>query len=48
MIESLKFMNISMNNICKINQLRHIENLPLLTEVDFCVNPVQNCKYYRS
>ena len=46
-IESLKFLNISMNNVKKINQLRFIENLPLLTEVDLCVNPVQNCRYYR-
>lgn len=47
-IESLKFLNMSLNNIRKVNQLRYIENLPLLTEVDFCVNPIQTVKYYRS
>jgi hypothetical protein len=31
---------MSLNNIRKINQLKYIENLPLLTEVDLCVNPV--------
>ena len=46
-IESLKFLNLSLNTIKKINQLKYIENLPLLTEVDFCVNPIQECKYYR-
>lgn len=46
-IESLKFLNLSLNNIKKVNQLKYIENLPLLTEVDFCVNPVQNSKFYR-
>ena len=47
MIESLKFLNLSLNNVSKINQLKFIENLPLLTEVDFCVNPLQSAKYYR-
>jgi len=46
-IESLKFLNVSLNNVQKINQLKFIENLPLLTEVDFSVNPLQCCKYYR-
>ena len=27
--------------------MKYIENLPLLTEVDFCVNPLQSCKFYR-
>jgi len=47
LIESLKFLNMSLNNVKKINQFKYIENLPLLTEVDFCVNPLQCCKYYR-
>lgn len=38
---------MSLNNISKVGQLKYIENLPLITEVDFCVNPIQNCKYYR-
>jgi Leucine-rich repeat (LRR) protein len=46
-IQTLKFLNMSLNNIRKVNQLKYIENLPLITEVDFCVNPVQSCKYYR-
>jgi len=40
-------LNLSLNNVKKINQLKYIENLPLLTEVDFCVNPIQTNKYYR-
>ena len=47
-IESLKFLNMSLNNVQKINQLKYIENLPLLTEIDFCVNPLQSQKYYKS
>jgi hypothetical protein len=31
----------------KVNQIKYIENLPLLTEVDMCVNPLQTTKYYR-
>jgi hypothetical protein len=46
-IESLKFLNMSLNNIQKISQLKYIENLPLLTEIDFCVNPLQSQKYYK-
>ena len=46
-IHSLRFLNLSLNNIKKINQLKYIENLPLLTEVDLCVNPVQSVKHYR-
>ena len=38
---------MSLNNISKVGQLKHIENLPLITEVDFCVNPLQNARYYR-
>jgi hypothetical protein len=38
---------MSLNNVRKIIQLRYIENLPLLTEVDFCVNPLQTVKFYR-
>ena len=29
-------------------QLQYIELLPLLTELDFCYNPIQNKKHYRS
>ena len=46
-IESLKFLSMSLNRVSKINQLRYIKNLQLLTDVDFCVNPMQTCKYYR-
>jgi len=46
-IESLKFLKLSLNNISKIGQLKYIKNLPLLTDVDLCVNPVQTAKYYR-
>lgn len=46
-IESLKSLTMSLNNVSKINQLRYIKNLPLLTDVDFCVNPMQTCKYYK-
>jgi protein phosphatase 1 regulatory subunit 7 len=46
-IESLKFLNMSMNAIRKVTQLKYIENLPLLTDIDLCVNPLQNTKFYR-
>lgn len=46
-IESLKSLNMSLNTISKINQLRYIKNLPLLTDVDFSVNPLQERKYYK-
>ena len=46
-IESLKFLNLSLNNISKISQLQNIRELPLLTDVDLCVNPIQTCKYFR-
>lgn len=38
---------MSMNNIRKVNQLKYIEGIPLLTDIDLCVNPLQNCKFYR-
>ena len=28
-------------------QLRYVENLELLTELDLCFNPIQNKKHYR-
>ena len=45
--DSLRFLKVQLNTISKIGQLAHIENLPLLTEVDFCCNPIQNRKFYR-
>ena len=47
-IESLRFMNLSLNNIVKVWQLQFIERLGLLTELDFSFNPIQNKKHYRS
>ena len=40
-------MNMSLNNVNKVGQLPFIENLPLLTELDLCFNPIQGKKYYR-
>lgn len=39
-IESLRFLNLSLNNIVKVLQLQYIERLSLLTELDFCFNPI--------
>lgn len=47
-IESLRFLNLSLNNIVKVSQLQFIERLRLLTELDFCFNPIQNKKHYTS
>lgn len=47
-IESLRFLNLSLNNIVKVGQFAYIERLNLLTELDFCFNPVQNKKHFRS
>lgn len=46
-IETLKFLNLSLNNIAQVRQLQYIKCLPLLTDLDLCVNPLQGCKYYR-
>lgn len=46
-IETLRFLNLSLNKIQKILQLRYIELLPLLTELDMCFNPIMDKKYYR-
>ena len=45
--EYLRVLNISGNLISKNKQLVYIENLPLLTELDLCFNPIQTKKYYR-
>ena len=47
-ISSLRFLNLSLNSVEKVLQLQHIEQLNLLTELDFCFNPLQNKKHYRS
>jgi Leucine-rich repeat (LRR) protein len=39
-IESLRFLNLSLNRIHKVLQLRYVEHLPLLTELDLCYNPI--------
>ena len=45
--EYLRVLNMSGNLISKNKQLVYIENLPLLTELDLCFNPIQTKKYYR-
>ena len=40
MIESLRFLNLSLNAVEKINQFKYIEMLPLLTELDLCFSPI--------
>lgn len=45
--QSLRFLNLSLNRIEKILQLRYVEGLELLTELDMCFNPIQNKKHYR-
>ena len=47
-VSTLRFLNMSLNNVEKVLQLQFIELLPLLTELDFCYNPIQNKKHYRS
>ena len=47
-VNTLRFLNLSLNSVEKILQLNYIELLPLLTELDFCYNPIQNKKHYRS
>lgn len=47
-IDSLRFLNLALNNIVKVLQFQYIERLNLLTELDFSFNPVQNKKHYRS
>ena len=47
-IDSLRFLNLALNNIVKVLQFQYIERLSLLTELDFSFNPVQNKKHYRS
>ena len=46
-IESLRFLNLSLNQVYKVRQLRYIEQLPLLTELEFCFNPIMDKKLYR-
>jgi len=46
-VSSLRFLNLSLNKIEKILQLRYVEGLELLTELDMCFNPIQNKKHYR-
>lgn len=46
-MSSLRFLNLSLNKIEKIIQLRYVEGLELLTELDMCFNPIQNKKHYR-
>eukprot|EP00357_Protocruzia_adherens_P036799 CAMPEP_0115043374 /NCGR_PEP_ID=MMETSP0216-20121206/46831_1 /TAXON_ID=223996 /ORGANISM="Protocruzia adherens, Strain Boccale" /LENGTH=254 /DNA_ID=CAMNT_0002425683 /DNA_START=245 /DNA_END=1009 /DNA_ORIENTATION=+ len=46
-LHGLRFLNLAGNEIEKINQIRRIEDLPLLSELDLCFNPVQEKKYYR-
>ena len=47
-IASLRFLNLSLNNIVKVLQLQYIERSALLTELDFSFNPIQNKKHYRN
>ena len=47
-VSTLRFLNLSLNLVEKILQLQYIELLPLLTELDFCYNPIQNKKHYRA
>lgn len=46
-LSTLRFLNLSLNQISKILQLRYVENLELLTEMDLCFNPIQDKKHYR-
>jgi len=46
-VASLRFLNLSLNKIEKILQLRYVEGLELLTELDMCFNPIQNKKHFR-
>jgi len=46
-VNKLRFLNLSLNRVEKILQLQYVELLPLLTELDFCHNPIQNKKHYR-
>lgn len=46
-LSTLRFLNLSLNQISKILQLRYVEHLELLTEMDLCFNPIQDKKHYR-
>lgn len=45
-LTNLRFLNLSLNKIEKIQQLRYIESLENLTELGLCFNPIQNRKHY--
>jgi protein phosphatase 1 regulatory subunit 7 len=46
-IQSLRFLNLSLNQVYKVRQLIYIEQLPLLTELEMCFNPIMDKKLYR-
>jgi Leucine-rich repeat (LRR) protein len=46
-IDSLRFLNLSLNKIVKVRQLAYVESLTLLTELDMCFNLIQDKKHYR-
>ena len=39
-ISTLRFLNLSLNNVVKVRQLHYIKQLDLLTELDFSFNPI--------
>ena len=38
---------LSNNCITKVKEIKYIENLPYLSELELCFNPVQSKKFYR-
>ena len=45
--DNLRFLNLALNNISKVLQLNYVKHLLLLTELDFCFNPIQDRKFYK-
>ena len=46
-LKQLRFLYIASNFISKIREIKYIENLPYLSELELCFNPVQTKKFYR-
>lgn len=45
---SLRTLNLSKNNIKNVREIDYLENLIYLSHLDFCYNPIQERRYYRT
>ena len=46
-LKQLRFLYLSANYINKVKEIKYIENLPYLSELELCFNPIQSKKFYR-